>query len=277
MKHFYVLLFLLFLLDCLSAQDANHNELYRQETNEEKQNENRFKNQINLNFGYNHGYLKDLNFSPLRYVDGGLLYGGSYIRKSKNHIFRFEAHYSADTTSTKGIEAFDSDYQVADVKFAFLQKNKRLSSDKMEFYFGGQYHFHILYLDWQYQESYSFFANHSFDASGIFSYKINNKSQLLTKIDLPILSLVVRPPYNGIDNELLSNNDEGNVIGLITDGTWGSWNKLLSYDSEFTYQYNISAGFQVTATYKNRYHNTFETNKFVHLQNQFLLGLGFNF
>ena len=39
--------------------------------------------EIQLSVGYNRGYLKDVNLSPLQYTEGGLIYSLDYTKASK--------------------------------------------------------------------------------------------------------------------------------------------------------------------------------------------------
>lgn len=238
--------------------------------------DNVLKNTLHFSVGQHQGIFEDHNFSPLHYKDKGLIYDFAYSRVRQQSLFTFALQYGAGFATTKASSEFTSEYILGDLRLQYLQFAKQPGKNK-RLYLGGQYHFYINYLEWNNQASFSFLANHSLDIAARYDYDWNEKNRLIFSLDVPIINLVVRPPYNGFDEELDRNNDEGNVFRLITDGRWGSFNKLMAYAFQMQYHRQLSSRFDLNATYRNRLYKTFEINSITHFQHQFLLGIVFRF
>lgn len=235
------------------------------------------KNSLHLYSGGHFGLLEDANFSPLHYHDRSLLYGLNYTRYRADQQFKVKLNYSSGTANTDLGKIFQTDYILGEFRLQYLQSSKYLSSSKGQLQLGGQYHFYINYSDWNGQESFSFFANHSFDISAQYQYDLNDKNSFLFNLDVPLVNLVVRPPYNGEDEELARNNNETRIIPLLTDGYWTSYNGLITYDFSLSYQHQFSERLTFKATYRNKYYKLLKNKQLTHLQQQLTVGLQMSF
>lgn len=260
MKSYYLILLLMFC--CVSAS------LWGQKNAQQKA--------LQLSIGQHYGMFADQNFSPLHYRDKGMLYDLQYSQYRPQSAFTAALRFGTGTATTEASQEFTSNYILGDLRLQYMKPIKSFAENK-RLYLGGQYHFYINFLDWDDQSSFSFLANHSLDISTRFDYDLNEKNSLSFSLDIPLINLVVRPPYNGFDEELDRNNNEGNVLKLITDGEWGTFNKLTAYALQVQYSYQLSERFDLQVTYQNRLYKTFETNPITHFQHQFLIGSTFKF
>jgi len=234
------------------------------------------KNQIGFQIGYNQGYLKDLNFSALNYKENGLLYSLNYIHQKPNGkgIFNVDMDFSLGKLKTRASKDFTSAITMANLELSYVRKLTNKDS-KYSFYLGGQYNSYLQILDWNDYESFSFLATHGIGLKGLLSYNLNSKHKFTTSLFIPVFQDLVRPPYNGIDETIIE--DQDNTVKLIFAGKPSSFNTYFAFDWKLNYFYAISNRFDLTATYLVRYQNVSEINKVKHLQNQFTIGLNFKF
>lgn len=233
------------------------------------------KHQISLGIGYNQGYLRDRNFSPLRYTEGGLYYGLRYEKQNRNSRFIAQFMYSKGTIKTAVSPVFTTDYILGNLSLGYLRAIPSLSTETFQFLLGPQYSFYIYYLDWENQDAFSFMANHSLDITAQARYQLGAAHRLSAQLGLPAFNLLVRPPYNGNDEELGRNNDE-DPLALITDGVWGTWNKLFAYHLALQYHYAVTQRIELTVGFENRYQRTETSFSYRHAQHHVTLGFTIN-
>jgi len=109
------------------------------------------------------------------------------------------------------------------------------------------------------------------------NFDLNEKHRFSAKLEIPIVSLIVRPPYNANDEELGDNFDNGKIFNLITDGDWGSFNKLVSYDFTLKYKYVLSEKFDLNVNYQNSFDRTSGPLRINLFQNHLALGATLKF
>ncbi|MFK7968862.1 MAG: hypothetical protein AB8F95_00775 [Bacteroidia bacterium] len=236
-----------------------------------------YTNKLAVGAGIHQAYMSDRNFSPLRYNESGLMGAFRFESQNDQSHFSIRASYSADSLAPPAIEQFTTYYQMGNFALRYLRKNESLSNSRFQFYWGGQFDFHLYSIDWDYQESFSFLVNYSLDLSARGQYQLNDRGRLQLDLDIPLINFLVRPPYNGLDAELIDNNANDDLLAIITNGSVGSVNKLLAYRLSLAYQYALSDRLDLELIYRNQLHHTFDTNRFIHLQNQLMAGLAFNF
>ncbi|MEM7367785.1 MAG: hypothetical protein AAF587_04225 [Bacteroidota bacterium] len=258
------LFFLLTILSCIPAQTQTPDEIA-------------YKHQISIGPGYNQGYLRDRNFSPLGYSEGGSLFGVRYAKQHQRSRFAINLAYSSGNIKTPVSPHFTTSYILGNLSIAYVREIPPFSNDKLRIYLGPQYSFYIYYLDWEDQDAFSFMATHSLDLAVQGRYQLNDLHRLAAQLSIPVVNLIVRPPYNGNDEELGRNNDEGNVFALITNGSWGSWNKIFAYTLSLQYYYALTQRLDLLIGYENRYQRTEESFSYRHAHNQFTLGLTLTF
>lgn len=228
-----------------------------------------FKHKIGLLIGYNQGYLTDLNFSPLNYRENGLLYSLKYTRQTNKAVFNVTADFSLSKIKTKASADFTSSMTMGNLEMSYCRLLSRKQS-KTSFYLGGQYNSYLQILDWKEFESFSFFVSHGVGLKGLLQHEFNSKHRITTSLFIPIFQNLVRPPYNGIDENVIENQD--NQVKLIFSGKPSSFDSYFACYWHLNYFYLISKRFELEVSYLARYQNTFEINELKHWQNQFSVG-----
>lgn len=240
--------------------------LYAQNTNNYNQ------HLFQVGIGQQFSPLRDWNFSPLDYNNQGRILDFMYTRIFEKGEFTVWANYTTGNAKTKSFTVYNSEFTMGNLRLKYLKQAGSTVDARFPLYLGGQFHSHIYYIDWEDQEAFSFLGNHSIDFSAKTYYQINGKSRLIASLDLPLLSLTVRPPYNSWDEELNDNNDN-NPFALITNGQWGSFNQIFSYNLRIEYAFQLNNNFELVASYNNHYHRVYLVDNFTHFQNQLIIGL----
>lgn len=259
----FILLNLLFLISIsIKAQNSYEEEDLR--------------NQIAIAIGFNQGFVKDLNFSVLNYRENGSSYSLEYNRKQRNDrgIWIFNADVSLGKIKTKATDFFTSNTTMVNLEVSYLRKVK-LEKSKWQMFVGGQYNSYLQILDWNDLESFSFLATHGIGPKVLVNFKLNYRNRFRTSFFIPLFQNLVRPPYNGIDESIIENQD--NTLKLIVSGKPAFLNKYFAFDWKLNYIYVLTRKFDLKFSYLLRYQNVNEINKFIHLQNQVTTGLNFKY
>lgn len=233
------------------------------------------KQHLGIRFGYNHGYLKDLNFSPLNYTEGGLIYSLNYMHQSENtkSIFNAAMEFASLSLDSKASAYFESNLTLANIEIAYVRQVMR--NKGISLYLGGQYSSYLHIVDWQYYESFSYLASHGLGMKGLFLYELSSTHRFSSSLFLPVFQFLARPPYNGLNEEIIENQD---AIGkIILNGKPSSFKHYLAFDWKINYLFSLSKRVDLSATYLLRYQHLPEINKVSHLQNQFFLGANIKF
>jgi hypothetical protein len=235
------------------------------------------KNQIGIFGGYNQGFLKDQIFSNLNYTENGYLVGLHYRRFNPNgdNLIESNVNFSSGKLKTNNIDFFTGSYILAKVNLAYLRKLPNHKNQIFSSYLGVNYKTQIQYLDWNNQTSFSFIATHGLSIQTYLFYKIKTKHSIETALSIPVFQVLVRPPYNGIDNFITDNQD--NTFKLIFTGKPTSLNKYVAVNWETNYKYEISNRFELNLGYTLNFEKVLETHNFIQLQNQIKAGINFKF
>lgn len=209
------------------------------------------KNQLEFSVGNNFGFLKNLEFAPVAmYEYEGLIYKLDYTRTSKKqNLFEVELDYFSTELKTDKLSNLNTDYYKGGMSFSYLKqvynKNKFAihaglqSQTTLSSYHNGDYiTFH--------QE---------FGITGRFSYQINDKQYLSSKLILPVILLRVT-------------NAEGKFYTL------DNYQSIL-WDVE--YSYKLSKHFDVKAAYNFNYSRLQIPSAYRELQHQVNLGINYKF
>lgn len=236
------------------------------------------RHELTLTIGLNQSWLKDSNFSPLNYKGQGVVYGLEYRLSDKLNkgVFLVGLSFGTGKYSAAISDALDTEFILGDFILGYLRRTSEPTMRTPSFSFGGRYHFHINYLDWEEQDAFSFLGNHGFEFATSVDYPLNEQHHFQAQLSIPLLSYTVRPPYNGSDEELSDNNDN-HPVRLLFDGYWSTFNRLFIYELELKYHYQLSDNFSLNLIYLNRYQNVTNLHKFVQMQNQFRVGTSFQF
>lgn len=195
-----------------------------------------YKSSIAFNLGYQKNYLQDNLFSPLNQNGGGLALGLGYERRTQ-HIFGVCISFSSGDLKSGENDHFTSSYINANLGLEYLM-NIAHQSESTKFYLGGVYNTRVLFYDWSDLDAFSFTSAHGISLKGMAIKKINDKNSLRTSLALPVLQFLGRPPYNGIDEFIIDNQDE--PAKIIFSGNLTSLNKYSGIEWKLGYTHHLS-------------------------------------
>lgn len=256
-----ILLFAIYLFGIISAKAQN------QEEN---------KNSINVSLGYLAGVLSDANFSPLNYRQSGSNYTLEYKRlgSNKKSILGIQINAGLSTLSTDASIFFDTESIQAQLDVFYLKRLNQITS-KSTLYLGGQITSQVKSLDWENTESFSYFSTHSFGIKGLYQHKLMERLTFEASMHIPLISLLARPPYNGIDEEVIENQD--NILALITNGTIESFNAYFKIETKLNITYALTKSFAIKVNFLFDYNTIYQGNDWTQFQMQTNAGLAYNF
>ncbi len=208
----------------------------------------------NLEFstGYNIGALKNLEFAPVsRYDYQSLLYMLKYERYTKNqNLFEVQLDYLNTEIVSDVIPVLNSAYSKIGLRFSYLKEV--LDQDKFSIYAGLQTKSAIALYG---NNNVDIIADQSVGLGSQFSYQINNKQALFSKLSVPV------------------------VLFRVTDTDAGiySFNRYQSISWNIGYKHELSNRLDLTFRYDFNYDRLQIPSAFREIQYQFNLGLNFKF
>ncbi|MDA9774500.1 hypothetical protein N9B82_06045 [Saprospiraceae bacterium] len=256
MKFYFILSLLLIYTGITIAQDAP----VRQ-------------NEIGLSVGYNSGYFKDLNFSVLNYKDRGLYTKFHYHHRFSKTTLKTSLEINYDNIHSDVAPFFSTLFPRAGLKAEYLfdisQNDKwhitagpMLSSDNQMLLFNGFLSFSFLFV-------------HSAGISSDIYYQLDDKNLFRFSMQLPLVHLLVRPPYSGFDKGTEANQDK--PLRLITNGKLATVNEYLAANTVITYKRVLNSRFDLDASYGLHFQRTYQEHYLIHLQNRYKLSLNYKF
>ncbi|MEJ7645713.1 MAG: hypothetical protein WKF87_14055 [Chryseolinea sp.] len=231
------------------------------------------KHYIGLSAGYNFSALNDHNFAPLLYYERGKNYLLYYVGVSDKSILSADVNFSNGKLKTKASRFFESKYFKGEIDLSYLRSAFTSANSSMVHYFGAGIHSYNHYIDYDDQESFSFIMAHSIDFKYTASYKLSTRNNLQLQISLPFVVLLVRPPYNGYDEELKENRS--NPFSLITNGRVTSINNYFAISNQLIYSYSLSQRFDINCKYKFGLVYAPIEERLVHIHNEIFIGASF--
>ncbi|PIA79596.1 hypothetical protein BFR04_01765 [Gaetbulibacter sp. 4G1] len=210
------------------------------------------KNKLEFSTGYIVGALKNLEFAPIaRYNYNGLIYKLNYERISKNqNLFEIQLDYLNSELKTDFIPTLNAGYSKTGLGFSYLK----------QIYYKNAFSIH---LGLQAQTNVSVYSNSNYYAAeqefGIasrFTYQLNKKQYLTSKIIIPIALL------------------------RVTESSGFSTYSLNRYQSALwvlEYGYTFSNNFDLKLNYDFKYNRLQIPNIFRELQHQINLGINYKF
>lgn len=228
------------------------------------------KNTVNLNLGFAKGFFKDKNYSPLNYSSRDFSIDLGYLRalKNKNLLF-FSSSFQTGTLSTPVSEFSSSDHYNINLELGYLFKLPHNIS-KTDFYVGGQYHSYLDLVFYDGTEAITFFGLHGLDISTRISRRVNDKHIFTTNFSLPVVGILVRPPYTGWDKYIVEHAD--NPLPVFFRGNVTSLNRFIAFNWNFQYQLEISSFLGLNAEYQFRYYKTSVLETAIIPNNQITIG-----
>lgn len=231
-------------------------------------------NVLSLYGGVSFGILQDANFSPLRYNLKASSFSLEYQRRSSNSLINLDVGAGFGSVNTDVSSFFKSDYLRATIGFDYLKKIGSTKT-KYDWFIGGRYASQVQLVDWFNLESFSYTANHGIGVKGYVMRQLNSQFRIGVGLYMPVLSLLVRPPYNGLDETVIANQD--NTLKLITNGKLATFDKYFQTDGTVNISYAVNERFGITAQNLFRYINVPQTNRFEQFQYTLLFGLQYHF
>lgn len=222
--------------------------------------------------GYFNSLLKDTHFSPLSYSGGSFILGLGYQKEGERFTY-----YSNLDIAIANIKSPAADYLHVTRINVHLElgalKRLKSKSDKLNMAIGGQLHSYVDVLNFSDYSSISFFNIHSLDLSYRLSYQANEKHQFMAQLNLPLVGILVRPPFSGWDNYIYTTN----IAKILYKGDLASFKNYQSVNLKTSYLLALNQKWDMIVNYNLRYNNTTVQDKATNLNNEFLVGLNLKF
>lgn len=233
---------------------------------------------IGLQIGYDQGVLQDQNFSILNYNLNGLNLALSYERSlpQKKYSIHGKLLFQTALLSTSASNSFESSSLGGGLELGLLRNiGKFGSSDKLSINIGLRYGSYLDYLDWNYQDAFSFTGVHGLAVLAQMQYSVNEKQSIYSRLAIPFLQILVRPPYNTIDEFVFENEDK--VLKLAFTGELSSFSKYQAFDWTTGYRGKINDRMELDFSYNLKLQQVQKLKTMTEVKNQFNIGLNVNF
>ncbi|WP_117885349.1 hypothetical protein [Aureibaculum luteum] len=231
------------------------------------------KNYLGIGIGYRLDNLKDTNFSPLNQKGGSFFYSVFYERHSKN-IMKFNIKYGDGILKSGRSDRLKTSYYAGSVGFTYL-KNLSTNQESANFYVGGSYNLDLLYMDWFNQDAFSYVSAHGLSMNVAVSKQLAPRQYIESTVAIPVLQFLSRPPYNGIDEYIIENQDE--PLNIIFAGKLTSLKAYKSIHWNVNYRYEISNNFNLKFDYDLNIQSVKTVNEFKNLSNRVSTSLLYQF
>jgi hypothetical protein len=233
------------------------------------------KNSVQMQLGWEQGFFKDANFSPLNYTTGGFVFQMGYQRITNNDdLFFFSSDLNLGAMLTSLSEYATSARYTANIEMGYL-KNISNSIPNVKTKLGGQYHTYLDMAFFNGVQAVTFYGLHSIDLAGKLEWDITQKHSLSGTLALPVFGLLVRPPWTGWDKFIVSN--EESMIPIFFRGKWTSVNNFITCNLDLQYQYVIAPRWNFVAGYQFRYYRTQTLKTAIIPSSQITIGTNFKF
>ena len=102
--------------------------------------------ELGITIGYNYGYFKDLNYSPLNYQQKGVVIAFDYtfFNKRNSDLMNIHLGFTPNKVETNTAEYFTADFYNGVIQFDYLKK-LNITKNKLTTYLGGQFSSCLLY------------------------------------------------------------------------------------------------------------------------------------
>ncbi|WP_423148380.1 hypothetical protein [Rubrolithibacter danxiaensis] len=235
------------------------------------------KNKIGIEAGINVGYLKDRNFSPLNYNETGAIFSLNYIhvKPAMKSILTADLDFTNGKLKADPTDFFNAISLSGNLEVSLLWKVSQSKNNRLLFFLGPQYNSYLQYIDWNERETWSYLTTHGIDLKGSVLYKLSDKKTFQSSLSIPIVQLLVRPPYNGFDQYIVQNQEK--VLKILLRGELASFDKYYGFDWKTLYKYAASNHLDFNLSYMLRFQQVNGFNKMVHFQNQLTAGFSIKF
>ena len=231
------------------------------------------KNYVGLGIGYNFDRIKDTNLSPLNQKSNALFYTVFYERRAKD-IIKLNLNFTKGNLNSGSQNVFNTGLYRGSINFTYL-KNLSKNTDHINFYIGGSYNLNISYLDWMQQEAFSYLTNHGVNIHTAISKQISQKQYIESSVAIPAIQFIGRPPYNGIDEFIVQNQDD--PLTIIFNTEFGSFNSFKAIHWNVNYNYELSSNIDWRFDYNLNIQKVKLVNDFTSISNQLSTSILYNF
>jgi len=207
----------------------------------------RITNALTLSPGLDYISLKDQTFSPIVFTGFAPKINIGFSQNRNGH-----ALWHADLAISVGNidyenEYFESTYVSAQLSLNYLSIIK--SNRKSKIYVGGQFRSALNLLEYESFASGSWFTTQQLEPIILYKYEVSDKQSITGNFSFPIIGLIGRPSYAGIDEFVVINSENISKI-LYSRLQIQSFNKLINPNFELVYSYNFRRSrFSISANY----------------------------
>jgi len=217
-----------------------------------------------LSVGYEKSYFKDENYALLNQQGNGTVLQFQFQKKLKaDDLFSIAFDLPFAITKPKATDHFKAIQTISNIEVAYLKKLS-LKNDQIQFY---------VLVFYNGTAAFTMFGTNGLDASAQLNYIINKKQMIHTKISMPLVAQLVRPPYTGWDKFITDNYK--NIPKVLTRGKITSLNQFFGINFDLNYEYQYKDNRSLLINYGLRYYTTNEVKQSNVLNNQITVGLNF--
>jgi hypothetical protein len=223
------------------------------------------------------GFLRDWQYSPLNYNENGWLTSLWFenINPKNNRLLTAAIDYASGESKTNASDAFTTKRFEGNVELSLLFKTRFLHHQKLSLFLGPQINSTGFYMQWKEERhAWDYLMMHSLNVKALLHYQIASKSFLRTSLSIPLMGMLVRPPYNGFDQFIAAHQEK--VFRLAFRGDFASVDSYRAFDWRTNYYYALSDHFDVGAMYLFRFQSA-ENNELMRFQHQLAASLVFKF
>jgi|GEM_PF-1209270 len=203
------------------------------------------KNTISLHTGALSSSVKDELASPLTYEGSGTPVQLSYRfmgNKNRHSVYLSYSKSKLFPSAELSYGQHSLDNFQAGLAYGYHRYFASMSGKKVKIYLGGVWDNHVsvreLYYVWDMSEIYGELVS-SLDVSPLLEFHLSKKSRLTYQLALPIVALVVRPPYAG----------KGLVAPKVT-----TMNRFVRLKNSLELEHALSRYFNIRFMYKYVYY-----------------------
>lgn len=209
------------------------------------------KNQLEFSVGHSSGHLKNLEFAPVAQFEyDATVYKLNYSRTSKKqNLFEVKLDYLSTELKTDRLSNLNTDYLKAGMAFAYLKQV--YNKNKWAIHVGLQSQ--TTFSSYHNEDYVSF--HQEFGIAGRFSYQLNDRHYLSSKLTIPIVLLRLT-------------NAEAKFFAP---------DKYQSAIWDLEYGYKLSNHFNLKASYNFNYGRLQIPSAYRELQHQINLGINYTF
>lgn len=224
---------------------------------------------LGISVGYNYGYFKDLNFSPLNYQQKGLAIAFDYTMPNRRNgdLFNIHLGFTPNKMETTTAEYFTVDFYNGTIQLDYLKKLK-FNKAKLTTYLGGQLNTNNTFVFWEGTNSFTYNFAHSLGIKGQIDWQLNNGNGIQSSLAIPLVNWSVRPPYNGF-NKTTEANEERYLRLLTEEGKVTTLDTYFTLDWDIQYRLVTGGKWDLALKYGIQYQHFNDTHSLTRIQNQF--------